>query len=76
MSLYILVHFPDSSNLYSCDIITLVACEIIFDQSIIKVTVKENSFQLKPSKRLVAMMLNPERKFLGNIQLQPLKVIK
>ena len=29
---------------------------------IIKVTVKENSFQLKPSKRLVAKMLNSKKK--------------
>ena len=28
---------------------------------IIKVTVKENSFQVKPSKRLVATMLNPDK---------------
>ena len=31
---------------------------------ILKVTVKENSFQLKPSKRLVATMLNPEKIFI------------
>ena len=31
---------------------------------IIKVTAKENSFQLKPSKTLVATMLNPEKTFI------------
>ena len=31
---------------------------------IIKVTVKESSFQLKLSKRLVATMLNPEKIFI------------
>ena len=31
---------------------------------IIKVTIKENSSEMKPSKRLVATMLNPEKSFI------------
>ena len=34
------------------------------DVFIIKVTVKESFFQLKPSKRLVVTMLNPEKIFI------------
>ena len=38
--------------------------DFVSEVFIIKVTVKENSFQLKPSKRLVATMLNPEKNFI------------
>ena len=38
--------------------------DFVSEVFIIKVTVKENSFQLKPSKRLVATMLNPEKVFI------------
>ena len=38
--------------------------DFVSEAFIIKVTVKENSFQLKPSKRLLATMLNPEKIFV------------
>ena len=38
--------------------------DFVSEVFIIKVTVKDNSFQLKPSKRLVATMVNPEKIFI------------
>ena len=38
--------------------------DFVSEVFIIKVTMKENSFQLKPSKRLVATMVNPEKIFV------------
>ena len=38
--------------------------DFVSEVFIIRVTVKENSFQLKPSKRFVAAMLNPEESFI------------
>ena len=56
---------------------TYVSCnEFVSEMFVIKVTVKENPFQLKSSTRLVATMLNPEKKINLDLRRYISSVIK
>ena len=50
--------------------------DFVSEVFIIKVAVKENSFQLKPSKRKVGKMLNPEKNSILDLKQYIISAIK